>query len=390
MAYKKLIYDTAATGHHSEYLGHLVDYLYVNNVYDAKYFFVVHPEFASLFSDIYEKGKKTPCITWVPVQDFELKKIEEGNAIIASIRSMNVMTSYAKKFEVNHVVALDFHTIKYGAIYKRIPYELSSILFLQFYRLKRDTLKEKIEFYKRYFLMKLSSRNQKVKKIFVLNDQETADYMNREFHTNCFRMLPDPIPQLVPLPQFNIYNQYQIEAQRKIFLHIGALGNRKGTQEVIDSAFHLDENTQKNVAILLVGKTGNSNDEKAYIELINQVNKKTNVQMMWDNQFVSNKMMKSLFDQCDTVLLPYKNAEFSSGILGHAAAAHKRVIATNAGLIRELVLKYRLGALLDEPNAIHLAEKIKEILEMKLELTGQNKFVDEHRPEVFAEIVLTS
>ena len=135
MSYKTLIYDTAITGHHSEYIGNLIDYLNDENCRKKEYIFVVHPEFASLFPDIYEKGKITPCVTWVPIQDFELKKIEEGNAILASIRSMDVMSAYAKKFDINHVVALDFHTIKYGAIFKKVSYELTSIIFLQFYRL---------------------------------------------------------------------------------------------------------------------------------------------------------------------------------------------------------------------------------------------------------------
>ena len=68
-------------------------------------------------------------------------------------------------------------------------------------------------------------RNPKISKIYVLNDQETVDYMNNEFKKHCFEMLPDPIPHFEPLPEFDIYKHYKINQNRKIYLHIGSLGD---------------------------------------------------------------------------------------------------------------------------------------------------------------------
>lgn len=387
---KKLVFDTAITGHHSEYIGHLIDYLYQANDINNEYYFVVHPEFSTSFSDIYEKAKSINCVQWISITTSELLQIESGNGVKSSLMAMKVMDHYAKKFKVNHVIALDFHPIKFGSIFYTPTYTFSSILFLLFHRLNKNSTKQKLEYYKRYYFTKWGSANRQLKRIFILNDLETVDFMNAEFNTNCFTMLPDPIPSLEPLEEFNIYSHYKIEPERKIFLHIGALGDRKGTNEVIEAALHLNETTQKKMVILLAGKASNVIEENSFLESIEVVKNKTDVQIIWDNQFVPNSMMKSLFNQCDTVLLPYKNAEFSSGILGHAAAAQKRVIATNAGLIRELVLKYGLGELLDQPNAIHLAKSMTEILNKKFDLTGHNQFVKEHRPAVFAEMILDS
>lgn len=385
---KILVYDTAVTGHHSEYIGHLVDYLSRFPPGDKHYFFVVNPKFATLFPEIHEKGKLLDGMEWVPVEAAELERVEKGNSVLGSLRSMKVMCRYAKRFKVDHVVALDFHTIKYGAIFKSLPFGLSSILFLQFYRLKRESFKEKIEFYKRYYTTKWCVRNPKVGKVFVLNDQETVDYMNDAFRTNCFQMLPDPIPRLEPMANFDIYGHYKIESHRKIYLHIGALGMRKGTDEVIDAAKYIDGVTQRDVAVLLVGRAGNDDDVALYQKKIKEAVKTTEVQVLWDRQFVPVHMMKSLFDQCHAVLLPYKNAEFSSGILGHAAAANKPVIATNAGLIKALVLEYGLGALLDVPDARHLALAISDLLAYKVGKKGAMKFVKEHDPEIFSRLVL--
>ncbi|MEP2278096.1 glycosyltransferase [Maribacter sp.] len=389
MAYKKLIYDTVITGHHSEYIGHLIDSLYDRPGEEGKYIFVVHPKFASLFPEIYDKGEQCDHINWVAIEENELKSIQNGNFIIRSIRSMDIMSSYAKKFDVSSVVALDFHIIKYGAIYKSIPFTLSSILFLQFYRLKKKTFKQKIEFYKRYYVTKLVSRNSSIKNIFVLNDQDTVDYMNMEFNTDCFKMLPDPIPKLKPLNNFDIYGHYNIERHRKIYLHIGTLGERKGTEEVINSAYHVPSSEQHNIAILLVGRVGDKNDLVRYKDTVEQVDSATNVQMVWDNKFIDFQMMKSIFDQCHAVLLPYKNAEFSSGILGHAAAANKIVIATNEGLLRELVIKYKLGELLEDNNALNLALKMVEVIDKQIITVGHQQFVRNHDPMMFSKLLLS-
>lgn len=383
---KKVIFDTAITGHHSEYIGHLLDYLYKHDDIKTKYYFVVHPCFATSFPSIYEKVPKIKNVEWCPIRNDELQRIQRKNGVISSLMAMKIMDRYAKKISADHVIALDFHPLKYGSTFYTPPYTMSSILFLLFHRLDKN---QKLEYYKRYFLIKWSTSNKQLRKVFILNDLDAVAFMNEKFKTNCFDMLPDPIPDLKPLENFDVFNHYKIQKDRKIFLHIGALGERKGTREVIEAATHLDATIQQKTAILIAGKASKPSDAILYSELIEEVRNKTKVHIIWDNQFVPNQMMKSLFNQCDTVLLPYKNAEFSSGILGHAAAAHKKVIATNAGLIKELVTTYKLGVLLDDPTAAQLAKKITEMMKSDFEISG-HRFVDEHDPTVFAKMLLHS
>ena len=385
---KKLFFDIAITGHHSEYIGHIINYLDNVKFENNQFYFVVNPKFATTFPDIHYQASMIKNLKWIPISDYELMKVEGSNGIWSSLMAMKILDNYSKKFEVDDVMVLDFHPIKYASIFYTPPYRMSSILFLLFHRLNKETWKQKLEYFKRYYITKWSSTNKQLNKIFILNDSDAVVFMNKEFETNCFEMLPDPIPKLKPLEDFDIYNHYAINQGRKIFLHIGALGERKGTREVIEAAKYLSMANQKKIAVLLVGKASNVEDEELYLRLIAAIKKNTDVQIIWENQFVPNQMMKSLFDQCDTVLLPYKNAEFSSGILGHAAAANKRVIATNAGLIKKLVNTYQLGMLVDNPTAEELADKISEIISIPPNRGGQTKFVEEHSPEVFAQTIL--
>lgn len=385
---KIIVFDIGITGHHSEYIRYLTDYLADEESSDVEYYFVLHPAFSKTFPEIHAKGNQIKNVHWKPIEEAELRKIQDTKKIQSSLIQYRIMDRYANQYSADHVCTLDFHSIKYGGIFYRSSYTISSILFLQFYRLKRNTPKEKLEYYKRYYTTKWCSRNKKIRTIFVFNDEQTATYMNEEFNTECFKMLPDPIPKIEPLEDFDIHTHYGIDKKREIFLHIGSLGDRKGTSEVIEAAGHIASENQEKVALLLVGKANVASDEHVFLEKIEAAKKSTNVQIIWDNQFVPVNMMKSLFDQCDAVLLPYKNAEFSSGILGHAAASQKMVIATGAGLIKELVLRYELGILIDSPTGLNLAEKITEVIKEKPILNGQKDFVERHSSTLFAELVL--
>lgn len=386
---KKLFFDLSITGHHSEYIGHLIDYLYDVKLDDTMYYFVLHPEFSRYFPEIYKKAERIKNVYWIQIKYKEYQRTKKLGATFSSFFEFRIANSYAKKLKVDNVCFMNFHVIKYAGMVYTTRYDISSILFLSFYRLRRDSYKQMFEYYKRYFIIKISIRNSKLKKIFVLNDVENVGFMNNQFDTSQFNMLPDPIPKLEPIIDFDIFKYYNISRDRKIFLHIGALSNRKGTFEVINAAKHITSDYQKNVSILIVGKANNPFEKKLYQSEIVKMKKQTDVEIIWDNNFVQNNLMKSLFDNCDAVLLPYKNAEFSSGILGHAAMANKTVIATGQGLIKELVVKYKLGLLLNEPNQVNIAIKVIEFMEELSQPNNNSKeFVNTHSPKIFSKILL--
>lgn len=64
----------------------------------------------------------------------------------------------------------------------------------------------------------------------------------------------------------------------------------------------------------------------------------------------------------DYVLVPYKNVEQSSGIIGYAAQYNKPVIGPSEGLLGELIREYRLGYTITQLSVSNLSEKMKELL----------------------------
>ena len=384
---KKLFFDTAITGHHTEYISYIIDYLLTLKK-DDEYIFVVNPEFSKKFPGIYDKSKKLNKCIWQQITNKEFNKTKGKSRVKSDLREFKILKKYAGKFAADHVYILNLNAVIYGTVFYRTKFKLSGILFSHFYRLNKNSVNEKVFFYKRYLPIKLLKLNKKVKSVFILNDEETVKFMNNKFSTKIFKVLPDPIPKLNPMENFNIYKHYNIDENKKIFLHIGALGNRKGTFEIIEAAIQVSSSVKNNVVILLVGKASTNADKETMISLISKVKQKNSAQLIWDEQFVPLDMMKSLFDQCYAVLIPYKNVEFSSGILGHAAAAGKMVIATGDGLIRELVINNNLGILIESPKPENISKAIVESLDSAIQVSSNSNFVKQHSPEIFAERIL--
>ncbi|MGK9120867.1 glycosyltransferase [Olivibacter jilunii] len=380
---KVLIVDFMITGHHSEYIDHLLTYLQQRG--DARqYIFLTHPDFASTFPAIanktaYPDGAKLETITLEEWNNFQKK-----NLLGKSFYGLQLVSKYAEEFNSRRVLLLYFNFFQFALLFVRPKFTISGILFLQFYRMSKKGLKNRLKYHRKYWTTKLLMLNKKIKRIYVLNDEGTVAYLNQTFKVSTFKMLPDPIPQLSPLVDFNVYQHYHIATNKQILLHIGALDERKGTFEFLRAAAYISKGIQQNLVFLLVGK-GN---KERLSEEIEKVEKLTNVQIIWDNQFISNEMMKALFDQCHAVVIPYKNPEASSGILGHAAAANKMVITTGKGLLKEIVSKYGLGLLIEEVSPELIARKIDESIKGHVEVKRAREFVLNRTPRVFAEDLL--
>ena len=166
---KKLIFDIIITGHHSEYIGHLVDFLAVETLPKDTYYFVVHPELLIRFPEIYEKSKEVKNLIWLPINKEELHKVESVKKIKNSLAQFSLMQNYVRLYQVEHVISLDFHSIKYGILLYKPLFTVSSILFLQFHRFQKNNFKQRIEYLKRYYITKWGVANKQLKKLYVLS-----------------------------------------------------------------------------------------------------------------------------------------------------------------------------------------------------------------------------
>lgn len=383
MVMKILLFDIFITGHHSEYINHLVDYIIKNND-NSQYIFVVHPLFLQQFPDIHQKCLLNGNIGWITISQDEFNKCNRGGIGKKSLSTYWIMNKYALNNNVDHVVLLSINHFQLALGIFRSSYTISGILFKQFHRIPKGG--NPIIYYRKYLQTLLLTFNKKITNIFILNDYSSVEYFNSQFKTSVFKVLPDPVPELKPLKGFDIYKEYNIIKRKKIFLHIGSLSERKGTFEIIYALSQIPSNIRKGIFVLLVGKVSDEIDDLIN-KKINDLNLNSNCYL--DNSFVDNEKMKSLFLQSDVVLIPYKNSEASSGILGHAAASNIPVIGPNTGLLGELIREYNLGLTINKSNPICISEAIREYLNRPFVIERKsNHFTESHKPMHFSKIVL--
>jgi glycosyltransferase involved in cell wall biosynthesis len=379
-----IIYDSSITGHHSEYLSHVVDYIVSKPTID-NFVLVVPEEIQIKFPDIIKKSEHFFQIRWEYIKTEETDKLSRMSLVKRSFKEFKIVEFYAKKFNAHCVYLMYFNLFQLALVFKRPTFYISGILFLQFYRMEKDNWKEKIKYYRKYWTTKLYSRNPKIKNIFVLNDQKTVTFLNHEFNTKIFFMLPDPIPEYEEEKGFSLHEYYKICPQKKILLHPGAIDPRKGTYEIIDSIDLLSNQVTEEYAILIIGKAKIEVDQIIKAKISSLLNTKFTI--IFDNTFVSNERLKSLFVQSFAVLMPYKNPEASSGILGHAAKAGKPVITTGKGLLKEIVEQNNMGVLIDDCYP-YLIANVLNTNSLNFEMNKKDNFVAKHTSKIFTETLL--
>jgi glycosyltransferase involved in cell wall biosynthesis len=377
-----LIYDSKITGHHSEYISHLIYYISSILENEDKYYFILNHSFKIKFPDIITGIDNKENIFLIEITNEEQKKCNKGR-----FSNFKIMNNYASLYNIRHCLLLDLSVFELSLIFFRPSYKISGILFMPFYRMRKNKVRDKIRYIRRYILTWLLSKNSKIKTIFVLNDDECVTYLNERF-SNKYSLLPDPIPLYPSIDNFDIYNEYKIDRKRKIFLHIGSLREDKGTLDILDSIPYIPKDKREKICLLFIGKCLNFNCfEFMFIEKIKYYQNKYSVQIVFENNFVSNKKMKSLFEQSQCILIPYRNVEGSSGILGHAVLASRPVIGPSDGLLGKFIREYNLGKTII--NISDIADSITQYIDYK-NIKLNNSFLINKNPSNFSDILLNS
>ena len=217
-------------------------------------------------------------------------------------------------------------------------------------------------------------------------------------------MLPDPVPELIPDPDFNLREHFGISSGRKLFLHIGSLLKRKGTLDILDSLRFLTEEELSGFALLIIGHAGHEMDigirqrlpttlnrqpatdnrQPATCNLVTPAKAGAAPCIRYLNDFISPSVFKSCIDQCDLVVAPYRYTESSSGIAGHAIAAGKPLLCVRNGLLGEMIAENGTGVFIEGSNPACIAGGLKRAL--AADFTGRTspEYIELHSKEAFA------
>lgn len=326
-----LIFDENITGHHLEYLYHYHKGALQRK--DEKFVFCLEEEFQKVKAE-YE---------WLESENVEfsfMSKDECSNhGVLRRWAKARLIARKAKEYGADRVILTNFiYLIPFllwampkgkkvrGIIYRIFLYERERMSKLR--RIADNLI---------YWLMAKSSA---MEKVFILNDEDSANELNSMYGTKKFSYLPDPIPTVDMSQLRDVRENYQIPAGNRMFLHFGGLTQRKGTLEILKAIDMLTDEQLKDKTFVFAGRVYKEMRDEFYV-LVKQVEARTQVVVL--DGFCSYNLLYNLCYSCDAILMPYQQTNLSSGVLGYASVFGKPVIGPTDGLLGNLIRKFKMG-----------------------------------------------
>lgn len=338
-----LIFDIEAGGHHLEYVHNLYEAcnsrLYDEFVFALPQIDFEHTEYS---------WPSLPNASFYFLNDKEVAKCKGGMAKRCLYESF-LIRRVAKQNAIDQIILI--HLAPVVPILPLIlsnRVKLSGIIYqIYLWKIAQNKIRRAID-YLRYTVL---ARNRSVERVFILNDEKSAEELNRIYHTEKFIPIPDPLPE-VEMSELDLRDELGVSEDGMVFLHFGAMSERKGTLDILRAIKLIPKN--RNVTFIFAGKIG-KDIENEFNELYADAIKFHRIIVI--NEFCSYSYLYALCRLSHCILIPYHIVSQSSGLIGHAAKHNLPVIGPEKGLIGYLIKKYNLGICLDEitPDKISMA-----------------------------------
>ena len=374
-----MIFDTSLDGHHIEYLHHIYMSACENNC-NAQFIFAVPKEF--------EKQKNK--LSWIPcnwikiifIEDKDVELCKEGNYFTKSWNYSKVLKKYTQLYKVDELFLITLiYPYPFLPLFLKSNIKVSGIVYrIYLYEWKTSSFLKKIKDAFETFVM---AKAKCTKSIFILNDNSAACYFNKLFKVNKFKFLTDPINPTSSTPK-NIRQELQIAESKEIYLHFGAMYERKGTLTILDAIELLSKEELENKCFIFAGKIGNDIKE-AFYKKKKILDEKVKI-LVYD-EFCSYDFLNNLCFSCDYIVIPYKNISCSSGVVGYAAQLRKTLIAPKDGILGKLVKRFNLGITtnISDPSELALVIRSK-----KLHASCSDRYIQANSVTSFCNRILSN
>lgn len=372
-----LVYESALTGHHLQYLRILFGSQMAGQDAD-QYIFLVNPDLQQkAFVRDYPHIRLTCIHKWLMwmIRHFQWPFLRDlANGL--------TLKYYSFKLQADELVILDLNVVQWGHRIFRLPVKkISGILFHPFVNGQPNTFG-----YKKsgYFMRRLLSVPQ-LERIWVLDDREAVKKLNELKHSRQrFAVLPDP---LIPMGEVS-ENQAELPVnEKKIFLHYGALAQRKGVLDILDAIVMLPERVLAHAELVICGVAEPALDRQIREKISQSSNR---IKITYLNDYLSDAELSSWLRRCSAVLMPYRNPGSSSGVLWQAVTHRKPVVGPKTSFIGQLISRYRLGIGV-ETDAAGVAEGMTDLYDREFAFEPHEDLADllaEKEPGHFARLLL--
>ncbi len=347
-----LIFEPSLSGHHLEYLQHL--YNGAVGRLDCEFVFAVpHEEWSRM------KGKcswpEARNISFLMLDDSECQGLGGGSMLAQSWKVSRYVRRIARQCDADRVLLISLAgAIPFLPILLPNRVKLSGIIYKIYLRAPKHGLRKWLDKV-RYTIM---AHGRSMGKVFILNDQRSAKELNLSYNSDKFISLPDPVPNIVVSALRNLRQDMNIQPDSKMFLHFGAMDERKGTLEILKALCLMTKDELADKVFVFAGRVGQK--IKADFYHLADKARSTGANIIVRDEFCEYGYLNDLCHTADCILIPYLFTDLSSGALGYAAVHHTPVIGPASGLIGELISDNSLGECVDKISAETLKKAICE------------------------------
>jgi glycosyltransferase involved in cell wall biosynthesis len=244
--------------------------------------------------------------------------------------------------------------------------------------------------YKSLLLQKLSVRlNKNIRKIFILNDHEGVDRMNKR--SAVYHYLPDPIQALKQHPDSTLIKEtkkkYALSGDKAVILLFGGIDERKNVINLINSLQYLPEAISSKYQVVIAGRFAPAVREKFISHIRKNAGRFT---ISYFDGFISDEERDILFANAAIVFMAYINFFSSSGVIGHAMNCGKPVIVSDKGLVSRIISGYEMGIPVNPLDPKAIANAITGLTSPANKIKpGTENFIKEHSPDRFSSHLLS-
>lgn len=357
-----MLFETTLSGHRMEYIHHL----YMG--------MVEHPEDDFVIVVPKEFEQKKGLYQWPEAANVrfvymtETVQDEGGIGIAESFHETRILRKYVKQEKAESVFLISMVRFLLALPFL-IPgkVKVSGIIYnIYLYTWKESSWIRRIQDIVKHLVMRFTPC---LKTVFVLNDEEAVARLNQLYQTKKFRFVPDPYQAPDYQPR-NIKKELGVGEGDLLFLHFGGMARRKGTLEILQAITLLPPERRKHCVFVFAGRVTREIKEE-FFGL--KASLPADARVLVYDQFCTNEFLADLCLSCDVILVPYRETNCSSGLLGHAAYYGTPVIGPSDGLIGTLIRRYRLGKTLDAVTAESIAQAIGEEVPFRIESEYKEK-----------------
>lgn len=321
---KILLFQVEIAGHALEYIKHLYSWAKLEK--SNEYVFCIPKN--KLTNALYNDTSHV---------NIQFLQVSENRHILSAKDKCLLLRNYIKQVNPTDVILLSFdqYLPYFNFLLPRDIHYSSFLYYLYIYNWKELNFRMKVRTWINNYLL---FHNKSVKNILICNGTDEAALFNEKFKTSKFINIVDPIAIETPpaVVKKNI--------DKLTFLHMGALAKRKGTLDILNAISIIPSDKLSKMKFVFMGKISDNIKEHFY-KVLEDVKEKADIVVR--DEFCSFEEICQACSVANYLLMPYYDTSQSSGMLAYASAFNLPVVATNKGMIKKLVEKYKLGYLID-------------------------------------------